>query len=590
MNFIKNVLATVIGIFVFLIVSFFMLIAIGAAFGNNDEIDVKDNSVITLDLSKVSLDYAGQYEEDSPFNKLLLGKKNTGFITVLNAIKYAKEDSKIKGISLINNQSALGMAQTQELRNALEDFKKSGKFVYSYANYYTQKEFYISSVSDAIYLNPIGEIDFKGLSSELLFFKNFQDQTGLKMEVIRHGKYKSAVEPFIAQEMSPENRQQITELLQSVWKSMVQDVARNRSISVPQLDAVANDLLARTPQMALQQKLIDKIAYEDQYHDAIKTKLKLEKEDEYEQIDMEDYSSANEASFVDYSKDDIIAVIYAQGEIQGGEGDVNIIGEGSINRSLKEAREDKSVKAVVLRVNSPGGSALTSELIWREIELTKKVKPVVVSMGNLAASGGYYIACGANAIFAEPTTITGSIGVFGTLPNMHEIATKYGINAEQVTTHKNSNGYSVFEPLNDNYRALALEGVDQIYTTFITRVANGRKMTTSQVDAIGQGRVWSGSEAIKIGLVDKIGNLDAAIAHAASLAKTKSYTTEDYPIYKKDFEELFGAFASTKLGLSKEEMIKNEIGAENYSLLQQAKKWQSRKGVQAIIPFEINFK
>jgi len=273
---------------------------------------------------------------------------------------------------------------------------------------------------------------------------------------------------------------------------------KNRNISIAQLNTIADGLLARTPQMALQQKLVDKVAYEDEFTDMLEAKLNVAKDEEMETISITDYIKNTAVKSEDYTKDDIVAVIYAQGEIKGGEGDVDYIGEGSINRSLKQAREDEDVKAIVLRVDSPGGSALVSELIWREIELTKKVKPVVVSMGNLAASGGYYIACNANTIFAEPTTITGSIGVFGMLPNAHGFATKYGVNAEQVQTHKNAIGYSVFEPISEEYKTFALEGVDQIYKTFVNRVAVGRKMTFEQVDAIAQGRVWTGSDAIKM--------------------------------------------------------------------------------------------
>ena len=431
-------------------------------------------------------------------------------------------------------------------------------------------------------------MDFKGLGTEMLFYKNFQDQTGLKMEIIRHGKFKSAVEPFLAQEISKENREQVTVLLQSVWDNIVTDIAKSRNVSVTQLNAIATDLLARTPEMALEQKLIDKVAYEDEFNDALKSKLKVSKDEEIESVSITDYVATTSLKSEDYTKDDIIAVIYAQGEINGGEGDVDYIGEGSINRSLKEAREDDDVKAVVLRVDSPGGSALVSDLIWREIELTKKVKPVVVSMGNLAASGGYYIACNANTIFAEPTTITGSIGVFGMLPNVHGFATKYGVNAEQVQTHKNAVGYSIFEPISEEYKTIALEGVDRIYKTFVNRVAAGRKMTFNKVDAIAQGRVWTGSDAIKNGLVDKLGNLDAAIAHAATLGKTKSYRTENYPEYKKDFDEIFEAFAGASIYKSKETMMIEELGEENYKLLKKSKVLQNRKGVQMLLPFDLN--
>ena len=590
MNFIKNVFATLVGIFLFCVLSFFILIGIGATFGSSeDEIKINDNSVIEIDLSKIVFDYAGQYKDESPLQTILAGKEKIGFIEVLNAIKNAKTDNKIKGISILNNQSLLGLAQSKELRNQLEDFKKSGKFVYAYANYFTQKEYYINSVANEVFVNPAGEVDLKGLGTEVLFFKNFQDKTGLKMEIIRHGKFKSAVEPFLAQEMSPENREQLTVLLNSIWKTIAEDIAKSRNITVAQLNTIADNLSARTPQMALEQKLVDKVAYEDEYHAFLKQKIKVLAKDDYEKVSITDYASKNAINVDDLTKDDIVAVIYAQGEINGGEGDVDYIGEGSINRSLKEAREDKDVKAIVLRVDSPGGNALTSELIWREIELTKKVKPVVVSMGNLAASGGYYIACGANAIFAEPTTITGSIGVFGMLPNMSEFATKMGINAEQVSTHKNSNGYSPFEPISDNYKTFALEGIETIYKTFVTRVATGRKMTFAQVDAIGQGRVWTGSDALKLGLVDKIGNLEAAIKHAATLGKSNSYRVENYPEYEKNFNEFLESLAGAKLYQSKEAILKEELGEENYLLIDNIRKMKKRKGVQAIMPFELIF-
>ena len=589
MNFIKNVFATIVGLFLFVLLSFFFLIGLGAIVGSGeDEIKVKENSVIQLDLAKINFDYAGKYESDSPFSNLFFGKDKVGFIEVLKAIDAAKTDHKIKGITLVNNVSNLGLAQSKELRDKLEDFKKSKKFVMAYATIFSQKEYYISSVADAIYLNPSGEMEFKGLGTEMLFYKNFQDQSGFKMEIIRHGKFKSAVEPFLAQEISKENREQVTVLLQSVWDNIVSDIAKNRNVSVTQLNAIATDLLARTPEMALQQKLIDKVAYEDEFNAALKNKLKVAKDDEIESVSISDYVATSTLNSEDYTKDDIIAVIYAQGEINGGEGDVDYIGEVSINRSLKEAREDDEVKAVVLRVDSPGGSALVSDLIWREIELTKKVKPVVVSMGNLAASGGYYIACNANTIFAEPTTITGSIGVFGMLPNVHGFATKYGVNAEQIQTHKNAVGYSIFEPISEEYKTIALEGIDRVYKTFINRVAAGRKMTFDQVDAIAQGRVWTGTDAIKNGLVDKLGNLDAAIAHAAILGKTKSYRTENYPEYKKDFDAILETLAGASIYKSRETLMKEELGEENYNLLKKAKLMQNRKGVQMLLPFDLN--
>jgi protease-4 len=585
MRFLGNVLATIVGIFIFCMIFFFGIIIIGAIAGSGeDTVSVKKNSVIELDLSKVSLDYAGKtnYKDFNYFEA-----DHDGVTDILNAIEAAKTDDKIKGISILNNQSQLGLAQSKAVRDKLEEFKKSGKFVYAYANFFTQGEYYLNSVADQVYLNPMGEVDFKGLSAEILYMKDLQEKTGVKMEVIRHGKYKSAVEPFLAQEMSPENREQMTVLLNSVWNTIATDIAKSRKLSVIQLNAIANTLGARTPELALANKLIDKVAYEDEYHDAIRTKLKLDKKEKYDFVSITDYAKTAATSVEDYSKNDIIAVIYAQGEITGGEGDVNVIGEGSIKRSLQEAREDDDVKAIVLRVDSPGGSALTSELIWREIEITKKAKPVVVSMGNYAASGGYYIAANADRIFAEPNTITGSIGVFGMLPNMNQLGKNIGINAEQVKTHDNASGYSVFEPIDENFKGYVLESIERTYATFLKRVADGRKMTTAQVDAIGQGRVWTGIDAHKLGLVDEIGGLDAAIKYAAKLGKTSSYRTENYPEYEKNFEDLLANFTGIAMFKTKEQLLKEQLGEEGFQMLEQIKRVKSRKGIQAMMPYEI---
>jgi protease-4 len=585
MRFLGNVLATIVGLFIFCMIAFFGIIIIGLIAGGGEEtVTVKNNSVIELDLSKVTLDYAGKtnYKDFNYFEA-----HHNGVTDILNAIEAAKTDDKIEGISILNNQSQLGLAQSKAVRDKLEEFKKSGKFVYAYANSYSQKEYYINSVADQIYLNPMGEVDLKGLSAEIIYMKDLQEKTGVKMEVIRHGKYKSAVEPFLAQEMSPENREQMTVLLNSVWNTIVVDIAKSRKLSIAQLNAIANTLGARTPELALANKLVDKVAYEDEYHDMIKAKLKVDKKEKYDIVSITDYAKKAASTVEDYSKNDIIAVIYAQGEIAGGEGDVNVIGEGSIKRSLQEAREDDDVKAIVLRVNSPGGSALTSELIWREIEITKKTKPVVVSMGNYAASGGYYISANADRIFAEPNTITGSIGVFGMLPNMNQLGKNIGINAEQVKTHENASGYSVFEPMDENFKGFVLESIEKTYATFLKRVADGRKMTTEQVDAIAQGRVWTGVDAHKLGLVDEIGGLDAAIKYAAKLGKTTSYRTENFPEYEKSFEDLLANFTGMAMFKTKEQLLKEQLGEEGFQMLEQIKRVKSRKGIQAMMPYEL---
>ncbi|OYU79499.1 MAG: signal peptide peptidase SppA [Flavobacterium sp. BFFFF1] len=584
MKFLGNVLATVVGIFIFMVLSFFFVLIIGLIVGStsSDEIHVKENSVIELDLSAITHDYAGKYSD--PWVTIFTESASVGVSDVVNAIVEAKKDDKIKGISIVNNNSGLGMAQTKAVRDALIDFKKSGKFIVSYADGYSQKEYYLNSVADTLYLNPAGDMEFKGLATEVMFFKDFQDKTGIKMEVIRHGKYKSAVEPFLDNKMSDANREQLTALLNSVWNTIVTDVSKSRKLPVDKLNAIADGLLARTPEMAKAQGLIDKIGYEDQYDAGIRKALKVKKDKDYNRIKIEDYAKRLNTIGAFGEGSDKIAIIYAQGEIKGGKGDVDYIGEEAMRTALQKARKDKNIKAIVLRVDSPGGDAMTSELIWREIEVTKKVKPVVVSMGNYAASGGYYIACNANEIFAEENTITGSIGVFGMLPNFTGLANKAGINTVVVQTHKNAAEYSPFRPLSDDMRAQTLESVERVYRTFVTRVATGRKMTFEQVDAIGQGRVWSGAEAIKIGLVDKIGGMDDALKAAAKMAHLKQYRTENFPEYDKNLSDMLSGlpFAKTKATL-----IKEEVGEENYELLQKIKQANSRKGVQALMPFEL---
>ncbi|WP_396167519.1 signal peptide peptidase SppA [Flavobacterium sp.] len=585
MKFLGNVLATIVGLFAFFMIFFFGIILIGALFGGGEEtVTVKNNSVIELDLSEIKEDYAGKtnFKDFDYFDV-----NHDGLSDVLKAIEYAKTDDKIKGISILNDVSELGIAQTKALRDQLEDFKKSGKFVYSYADVYSQKEYYLNSVANTIYINPIGELDFKGLSAEIMFFKDFEEKSGLKMEVIRHGKYKSAVEPFLENKMSDANKEQTTQLLNSIWESVVTDIAKSRKITPVRLNQIADGLLARTPEMAKAEGLVDKIAYEDVYHNDIRKALQVTADEDYNKVDIKDYAEEVATSNIDLTSKDVIAIIYAQGEIGSGEGDVNEIGEGSMRRSLQEARKNKDVKAIVLRINSPGGNALTSELIWREIELTKKVKPVVVSMGDYAASGGYYIACNANKIYAEANTITGSIGVFGILPNFTEAVKKLGINVEQVKTNPNASEYSPFQPMDANYRGFAQEGVEKIYGVFVKRVADGRKLTTTQVDAIGQGRVWSGQDALKIGLVDKIGGMDEAIQEAARLGKTNKFRTQDFPEYEKEFGDILSKFG---LAQSKESIIKEAVGEQNFEILKHIKQMTSQKGVQARMAYELKIK
>jgi len=587
MSFIKRVLSTVTGIFVFLIICFFGILLLGVLFSSesDDLVKVRSNSVLELKLDFPINDYAGKTKfVEYPF---LNEDKKNGLFNIIDAINYAETDDKIKGISIDNNFINAGISQTKALRGALDKFKASGKFVVAYGDMYSQKDYYLSSVADTIYLNPVGMMEFKGLYTERLYFKDFQEKSGFKMEVVRLGKYKSAVEPFVASEMSDNNREQISVYLNSLWNEMKLDISKSRSIPVDRLNRIADSLLARNPNLAKSSNLIDKIAYHDEYLNGMKYALGIDSEKDLNLIEVADYSEyASNKLKANYNKNKI-AVIFAEGDIMYADGEKGIVGHGAINRSLQKARKDDKIKAIVLRVNSPGGSALASELIWREIELTKKVKPVIVSMGDLAASGGYYIASNAHKIIAEPTTITGSIGVFGMLPNGKNLADNMGINAEQVVTNKNAVTYSFFEPLNTEQRRFIKEGILDIYDLFSKRVAEGRNLTREQVETIAQGRVWTGADAVKNGLVDELGGLDLALKYAAEAADIQDYKIKEFPVFEKNLDKMLEDLGLAK---AKKTILAEELGEENYKLLKEVKRLSQKKGAQLSFPFSTEIK
>ena len=586
MNFLRNLLAAIIGCLVAFGVVFVMFFVLISLLGSEeDAVTVKDNSVLELQLQRPIADYTGS-NDLNVFAGIF--ESSQGLDEIVHAISVAKDDERITGISLNNNFILAGLAQTQTIRKVLEEFKARGKFIYTYGDFYTQKDYYLASVADSIFMNPVGVLDFKGLSSEVLFYKDLQEKTGVKMEVIRHGKYKSAVEPYLENEMSDANRTQIKELIQSLWSSMVTDIAVGRGISETDLNIIADTLGGRSSVYAKKSGLLDDIIFYDQYEKKLAEALSLSEGADINYIGLDDYARYSNKKTLKSGMDKI-AVVFAQGEILYGEGGPDIIGQGIINKALIKAREDKNVKAIVLRVNSPGGSALTSDIIWREVELAKKVKPVVVSMGNVAASGGYYIAVGANKIYAEPTTITGSIGVFGTVPNISDLAKDIGINAEQVGTNANSVDYSFFEPMSDAFRNQVKESIEDTYTTFLDRVSQGRGISMAQADSLAQGRVWSGIDAKRIGLVDELGTLEDAIKAAADLAKVDTYGIRKYPKYKSGFERFMEDLEGVSMQL-KYKIISDEIGEENYQILKDIKAGLDKKGVQARMPFILNIK
>ncbi|MEO1012296.1 MAG: signal peptide peptidase SppA [Bacteroidota bacterium] len=586
MKFLRNLLAAIIGCLIAFGIVFVMFLIFASLVGSmEDGVNIKGNSILELRMERPIKDYVGSDPAD-PLSGFF--DEYQGLDDILEAIASAKEDPKIKGISISNNFMMAGLAQTQAVRKELAKFKESGKFVHAFGDFYMQKDYYLATVADSVFLNPVGGMDFRGLSSEVLFFKDLQEKTGIKMEVIRHGKYKSAVEPFLANEMSDANRTQIKELLSSLWSTMVADISLSRGMMPETVNRIADTLGGRTPEYALNNGLIDGILHFDQYEAGLRKAIGVGSDADINYVALKEYIGSPGLKGKRSGKDKV-AVIFAQGEIVYGEGGPDAIGQGIINEALAKARDNKSVKAIVLRVDSPGGSALTSDIIWREIALAKEKKPVVVSMGNVAASGGYYIACGADKILAEATTVTGSIGVFGVIPNVSELSKDIGINAEQVGTNLNSVHYSVFEPMTDHFRNVTREGVEDIYDIFLQRVAQGRGISVARADSLGQGRVWSGADAQRMGLVDQLGTLDDAIEVAAELAEITEYGIKKYPKYKSGFERFMEDFggAGTRI---KNTIIQEEIGTENYALWQKISDAVKQKGIQARMPFLMDIK
>ena len=554
MSFFKNLISSAIGTFIALGLLFvFMLVFLAGSVALMDEdgdtVELEENTVLVFDMGLPIQDREPQ--SFSFASALEIDPEAYGLNTIIPAIENAAKDDLVAGISIQNISAMGGISNMHTLRKALVAFKESGKFIYAYGDYYSQSDYYLASVADSIFLHPEGSVDFRGLSAEILYYKSAQEKSGISMEVIRSGKYKSAVEPFLNDYMSEENRTQIQSYMDDIWDTLLGDIATSRGLSQKVLDTHADNLAGSNAQKAISSSLVDGTATRRSY----KEKLASRFDDEVETSNFVDYMSI--ASRKKGKGSNRIAVLYAQGEIIYGEGGSEMIGQEKMIKALKRIGKKKNIKAVVMRINSPGGSALASELIWEEIEHLKETKKVVVSMGNVAASGGYYIAANAHEIVAEPTTITGSIGVLGVLPNINRLSKRWGINAEQVTTNKQALQYSPFEPLTNSTRNEIKAGINQVYQTFLTRVADGRGMTKKEVHKIAQGRVWSGVEANAIGLVDHIGGLDLALERAAALAEIEDYRLTSYPKFEDDLEGILeellgGPFGKIKTQLPPE--------------------------------------
>ncbi|MDQ1142294.1 signal peptide peptidase SppA [Pedobacter agri] len=582
-EFFKYLFASMLGFFLSMVIIFiiFFVIIVGAisSIDSDKTVTVSNNTVLFLNLDQPITERTPK----NPFGNLpIVGgdeKDGIGLNDLLKSIQKAKTDDNIKCIYLNVSSPNAGFATMREVRNALIDFKKSHKKIIAYSEVYTQGAYYLASSADKIYLNPEGALEFKGFSSELTFFKGTLEKVGVEMQVIRVGNYKSAVEPFILDKMSDYNRKQVTAYVGGLYNTFLTDIAKSRDIHKDSLYKIADDFRVRQPQNAVNFKMVDALKYKDQILEELKGLSGRTKDENVRTVSINDYAKNNKDSG---SGKDKVAVIYANGEISGGEGNDNQIGSERISRAIRKARLDDDIKAVVIRVNSPGGSALASDVIWREIVLTKKEKPVIASFGDVAASGGYYIGCAADSIFVQPNTITGSIGVFGIIPNFQNLMTnKLGITFDGVKTGKYADIMATNRPMTEGERFIIQNELNRIYNGFVSRVADGRKKSKAYIDSIGGGHVWIGTDAVQIGLADRIGSFNDAIKAAAKKAKIKDYKVVEYP----DVVDPLKSLMDESTDRIKAYYTKQELG-ENYFLYQQMKKVIASSGIQARMPFE----
>ncbi len=577
----------------FVIVGLFFIFGAMAAASGSDKVTVKDKSVLELDFSSAVPERTNNVPSSSPLGAGFdFEQKNTvGLYDMVRSVEKAKDDSKIKGIFLDMSGIAMGSATASVLRDALIDFKDSGKFIYSYADAYSQGAYYIASVSDSIFVNPRGGVEIKGYASSIPFFKGMLDKLDVKMQIFYVGNFKSATEPFRLNEMSEDNKLQVRAYMDGLYQVFLNDVSKSRNMSADELHKIADNYELRNSDDAIKFGFVDRLAYRDELIDALKSKLGLTgKKDKVNAIGIADYSTKLKK---DFKTKDKIAVVFAEGSIVDGEGENGNIGGKKYAKIIRKIRKDEKVKAIVMRVNSGGGSAFASEEIWRELELAKaQGLPVIASMGDVAASGGYYISCNADTILAEPNTITGSIGVFGMIPSAQGmLKEKLGVQFDTVKTAKYAVGISPFMNIGEGEGEIIQESVNEIYKIFLDRVSEGRGMTPEEVNVVAQGRVWTGEAAMKRGLVDAMGGLDDAIEIAANNAGLDKYRVAQYPAIKDPMQafvdKLTGKKEASAAAKIKDELIRSELGDNGYEIYQMMKEVKNTKGVQARMPFEI---
>ncbi|MCS3531541.1 protease-4 [Chryseobacterium sp. JUb7] len=554
-----------------------MLLVFSSMSGDKSVV-VKKNSVLTINLNTHIID--SPTEEQGGIFNMSNQNKSILIYEALEAINKAKTDDNIKGISIEADDLNAGLTQIDDLRNALEDFKKSGKFIYAYGNNVSQGSYYLGSVADQYYLNPSGMIELKGLATEVTFFKDFAEKYGIGIEVIRHGKFKSAVEPFLRNDISPENKEQLSVLLNDLWKNTADKMAVSRKIDTAQFRTSVDSLYGMIPELTLKYKLADKLIQQSEYDQIIKSKLQLKEKDKLNKISLGKYIASYEE---ESGSGDKVAVLYASGSINSGD-DYNDINSKKYVKYIKDLQDNDKVKAVVLRINSPGGSANASDEILFELQQLKKKKPLVVSFGDYAASGGYYIAMAADKIYSEPNTLTGSIGVFGVMPYFKEVANKNGIRSDIVATNANSAYFSSLNGLTPHGVTMMTKSVEGTYKRFVHFVTQNRKQTFEQIDSVGGGRVWSGTRAKQIGLVDELGSLADAVKFAAQKAGVKSYNVATYPKKMTAFEQIFQDLNEDDISAR---VIKNKIGKANYEIFQQITDEKLKSEVKMEMPYEI---
>ncbi|RJE74606.1 signal peptide peptidase SppA [Reichenbachiella sp. MSK19-1] len=584
MTFLKSVFSTLVGLLIFsFVIGFFFFVTIAGliAISSDEAPEITPNSVLTVNLSgfiheRVAEDPFKDLFPESADNKLAL-------LETIETIARAKTDDNIKGIYLRHGGISGGYSALHEIRAALEEFKSSGKFIYSYAEYMPEANYYVASVANEIYLNPAGGMEFNGLSANVSFFKGLLDKLDIEAQIFRVGTYKSAVEPFFRKDLSEANREQMTSFINDIYDNYLLNVSETRGIALDKLRGISDQMLAREPEDALKLGLITAVDYENGIKDKMREALGLEKDEDIQSINLQAYAKSNSPTY----SSNKVAVIVAEGEIVSGKGDTETVGSDKFVKAIRDARKSDRVKAVVIRINSPGGSALASDVMWNEIMLTKAVKPVIASMSTVAASGGYYMAMPCDTIVAQPMTITGSIGIFGMIPNMGGfLENKLGITNDGVSTGEFSNLYRVSSALNEGEKAIIQNMVESGYESFTSKAAQGRNMSIEDLKAVASGRVWTGAQAKENGLVDVLGSYNDAVELAANAANLDGdYMISYYPALKTKWEELLGSMANE----AEARIMKNKYGTMA-EYVEKVKELESYKGIQARMPFEIEIK